>query len=121
MIAQEGKGCRKDLGVGHGLGGGSDGHNVSMEEAKRLRLERLGQNVETKSVGISEEKSTEKTNDSDGDVKMEDAEDSGLPSDPTANLDSEALEQLTSVMGFTLLRAQKGLLYSDGTMESAVE
>merc|ERR1712232_1368867 len=42
--------------------------------------------------------------------------------DPTAHLDKEALDQLTNGMGFSLLRAQKGLLYGEGnTLEGAIE
>lgn len=42
--------------------------------------------------------------------------------DPVANLDSEVIKTLTEEMGFSLLRAQKGLLYGNGsTVESAVE
>jgi hypothetical protein len=42
--------------------------------------------------------------------------------DPVAHLNAEALETLTTAMGFSLLRAQKGLLYGNGgTVEGAVE
>jgi UBX domain-containing protein 1/4 len=44
------------------------------------------------------------------------------PKNPVDALDAEAVTTLTGEMGFTLLRAQKGLLFSDGgTVESAVE
>lgn len=61
----------------------------------------------------------------DADVEMEDA-DEAKPEiecmvDPTANLDKGLLDQLTSSMGFSLLRAQKGLLNGGGTAEGAVE
>jgi UBX domain-containing protein 1/4 len=42
--------------------------------------------------------------------------------DPTAILNPEYVQTLTETMGFTLLRAQKGLLYgTGGTIEGAVE
>mmetsp|Transcript_12011 Transcript_12011/g.26876 ORF Transcript_12011/g.26876 Transcript_12011/m.26876 type:complete len:535 (+) Transcript_12011:184-1788(+) len=41
--------------------------------------------------------------------------------DPTANLDPEAIKTLTESMGFTKLRAQKGLLFGTGGVEGAVE
>lgn len=42
--------------------------------------------------------------------------------DPTANLDKNLIEQLTSGMGFSLVRAQKGLLYGQGnTLDGAIE
>jgi len=41
--------------------------------------------------------------------------------DPTESLIKEHIETLTSAMGFTLLRAQKGLLNGSGTVEGAVE
>jgi UBX domain-containing protein 1/4 len=42
--------------------------------------------------------------------------------DPTAKLNPEWLQTLTEGMGFSLLRAQKGLLYGNGgTVEGAVE
>mmetsp|Transcript_15553 Transcript_15553/g.25940 ORF Transcript_15553/g.25940 Transcript_15553/m.25940 type:complete len:404 (+) Transcript_15553:434-1645(+) len=54
------------------------------------------------------------------DVEMEDA-DKDL-SDPTDNLDPKSIQTLTESMGFSLLRAQKGLLHANGgTVEAAVE
>ena len=41
--------------------------------------------------------------------------------DPTEALDKEHIETLTSAMGFTLLKAQKGLLNGNGTVEGAIE
>lgn len=41
--------------------------------------------------------------------------------DPTESLKKEDLETLTESMGFSLIRAQKGLLGSNGTVEGAVE
>ena len=58
------------------------------------------------------------------DVEMKDAteEESAPPEDPTAKLDKALLETLTESMGFSLLRAQKGLLYGNSqTVDGAVE
>eukprot|EP00814_Leptocylindrus_danicus_P001193 CAMPEP_0116008718 /NCGR_PEP_ID=MMETSP0321-20121206/3021_1 /TAXON_ID=163516 /ORGANISM="Leptocylindrus danicus var. danicus, Strain B650" /LENGTH=528 /DNA_ID=CAMNT_0003477577 /DNA_START=100 /DNA_END=1686 /DNA_ORIENTATION=- len=55
------------------------------------------------------------------DVEMTDVEAKPELVDPTANLDKGLLDQLTSSMGFSLLRAQKGLLNGGGTAEGAVE
>mmetsp|Transcript_16057 Transcript_16057/g.24345 ORF Transcript_16057/g.24345 Transcript_16057/m.24345 type:complete len:529 (+) Transcript_16057:48-1634(+) len=41
--------------------------------------------------------------------------------DPTENLKKEDVETLTESMGFSLIRAQKGLLNGNGTVEGAVE
>jgi len=41
--------------------------------------------------------------------------------DPTANLSKECITTLTESMGFSLIRAQKGLLNGNGTTEGAVE
>ena len=66
----------------------------------------------------------------DADVSMADAEDKKEAEeekevemvDPTESLKKEHIETLTSAMGFTLLRAQKGLLNGNGgTVEGAVE
>jgi UBX domain-containing protein 1/4 len=63
----------------------------------------------------------------DGDVEMADALEETPPAeveevDPTAQLNPEFLQTLTETMGFTQLRAQKGLLYgTGGTVEGAVE
>jgi UBX domain-containing protein 1/4 len=43
-------------------------------------------------------------------------------SDPVKNLEQNDLDTLTGEMGFSLLRAQKGLIFSSaGTVESAIE
>ena len=41
--------------------------------------------------------------------------------DPTEALNKDHIETLTSAMGFTLLKAQKGLLNGNGTVEGAIE
>ena len=55
-------------------------------------------------------------------METDDKEEEKPPADPTANLDQDAIKTLTGEMGFSLLRAQKGLLYGNGsTVETAVE
>jgi hypothetical protein len=51
------------------------------------------------------------------DMEMEGVE----AADPTANLDKEAIHTLTEFMGYSALRAQKGLFRGRGGMEGAVE
>eukprot|EP00978_Attheya_sp_CCMP212_P039398 scaffold204358_cov57-Attheya_sp.AAC.3 len=126
------KGCKKALGAGHSLGGGDSGmSNLSPAEARAKRLEKLQQamtastappaapadaakqeDVEMKEAASVPEK------EKDGDQVMAEPEEI----DQTANLDKEALDTLTGAMGFPLLRAQKGLLYGNGSsVEGAVE
>ena len=58
--------------------------------------------------------------DADGDDA---AQEEAPNEDPTAKLNPEFLQTLTETMGFSLIRAQKGLLYGSGggTVEGAVE
>ena len=53
--------------------------------------------------------------------KKEEEEEEVEMVDPTEALDKEHIETLTSAMGFTLLKAQKGLLNGNGTVEGAIE
>lgn len=65
----------------------------------------------------------------DADIEMEDvAKDSDVPTptstveDPTAKINQEFVQMLTEDMGFSLLRAQKGLIFGNGgTVDGAVE
>jgi thiol-disulfide isomerase/thioredoxin len=113
---------------GNSLGGGG----VSPEEARKIRLARLTLTarapaaaadeaptpMETSTPTAATAASNEKMKEDD---PMNDAEEKPS-SNPVDNLDVEALKTLTESMGFTLLRAQKGLLFSQGaTVESAVE
>lgn len=126
------------------------GNALSQEEARKLRLARFHSNTpasssppppqeeatkaseeETQPMETSQDDATgmqvEDSKPAADDEKMEDAEGKCVPveesaSSPLDNLDAEAVKTLTESMGFTLLRAQKGLLYSNGgTVESAVE
>mmetsp|Transcript_36450 Transcript_36450/g.41585 ORF Transcript_36450/g.41585 Transcript_36450/m.41585 type:complete len:552 (-) Transcript_36450:68-1723(-) len=127
---------------GNTLGGS---HNVA--EARALRLAKLEANV-----GVSSAKNVaeaESTKDESTPMDIEDTKpavtESTLPTDekdttkddvmtdaenvvepdkksPVDDLDPESIKSLTEEMGFSLLRAQKGLLFSTGkTVESAVE
>ena len=126
---------------GNALGGES----LSKEEARRLRLAKLHSDKPTPMIEttnqddamqVEEESKPAATAAATGDEKMEDVEKSAAAGEvvaevdaptttttnPVDNLDAEALKTLTESMGFTLIRAQKGLLYSSGgTVESAVE
>lgn len=122
--------------AGNSLGG--DGAiPLSKEDARAQRLAKLGGNTVS---GTEEAKSTtppaqeaeeeaEATKDAVGakDVEMQDGEtgDDEIMEEaesPTAGLDPEAIKTLTESMGFSELRAQKGLLYGNiSTVEGAVE
>ena len=126
MIAAAG--CAADLTGGSALGG--SGTTASAAEARALRLAKFGaaepHPMEEESTPPSaNEDSTkpaptaETSTAANDDVEMKEATTS---SDPIAGLDQEALTTLTESMGFALLRAQKGILYGNGsTVESAVE
>ncbi|KAL3934589.1 MAG: hypothetical protein SGARI_003324 [Bacillariaceae sp.] len=58
----------------------------------------------------------------DADISMEDADPVETKSNPVDSLDPYAIETLTKEMGFSLLKAQKGLLFSTGgTVASAID
>ncbi|KAL7464189.1 hypothetical protein ACHAXS_004525 [Conticribra weissflogii] len=138
MVAKAG--CKAmDMGVGHSLGGG-DVKALSPEEARAQRLARLGASAAAANVvsaasaqdGTNEATKAEKESPCEGkledDSKM-DVDESGEGEtngevemiDPAENLSKEDLETLTNSMGFSLIRAQKGLLHGNGTVEGAVE
>jgi thiol-disulfide isomerase/thioredoxin len=124
-------------------GGNTLGGTKSPEEARALRLSRLEAAANSKPAAATEDKpapmdTTEEAApppssappapvpapqaEGDDDVPMEDSPAEASKSSPVDNLDPAAIETLTKEMGFTLLRAQKGLLFSTGgTVESAVE
>merc|ERR1712176_210441 len=131
--------------------GGTGSENLSPEEARALRLKRLGgAAAEKKSPDEGGEKGKESdgSNDAKEDIVMNDAENvtestqtadekdnnkdevmtdaesavEPVKKNPVDDLDPEAIKSLTEEMGFSLLRTQKGLLFSTGkTVESAVE
>jgi len=151
-------GCKKkDLGVGHSLGGAATA--ASAEDARAARLAKLGAPARA-APPPAPASASESVADDDSkpaaavkDVEMEDAADTAggeeKPTDaaaaaaadesmveadaaaeeektemvdPTESLNKEHLDALTSSMGFTLIRAQKGLLNGNGgTVEGAVE
>lgn len=131
-------GCNADLTGGETLGGGA-ATPLSPEQARAQRLAKFAvatspapaepkeedqkeaakPPVEDVEMKTEEEPAKASTNDED--VEMKDAT-CIEAEDPTANLDKALLETLTESMGFTLLRAQKGLLYGNGnTIDGAVE
>lgn len=123
-------GCKADFGEGYSLGG--SGEVLSPEEARRQRIAALD-----KKASASNDENDDDENNHDDDVRMKDATDAAdtvneveekdmgvkddVMVDPTLTLSTEILETLTESMGFSLIRAQKGLLNSDGTTEGAVE
>lgn len=79
-------------------------------------------------TSTSTDKNIETNNNEDGDKEMTDAgiepteQDVELVEvDPTENLSKEDIATLTESMGFTLIRAQKGLLHSTSGLEGAIE
>mmetsp|Transcript_19246 Transcript_19246/g.47911 ORF Transcript_19246/g.47911 Transcript_19246/m.47911 type:complete len:536 (+) Transcript_19246:159-1766(+) len=118
-------------------GGNTLGGSHSAAEARALRLAKLGAAspaaepapkedapapMETEDIkpAAAKEKEISKTDD-----VMTDAETATPETEkksPVEDLDPAAIKTLTEEMGFTLIKAQKGLLYSSGkTVESAVE
>jgi thiol-disulfide isomerase/thioredoxin len=130
-------------GSGEALGGG--GQNSSSEEARAARLARLGGGGSigipcysesdptaaataasvastAEPMQIDEDADAKKSKDEDSPPSEKPASGEERVDDPLAKLDREALETLTSAMGFSLVRAQKGLLYgTGGTVEGAVD
>jgi UBX domain-containing protein 1/4 len=126
-------------------GGNTLGGSQSADEARALRLAKLegGSSATDTTTDPSDDTKPPPQEDDAGDSKMEISEKAAQPeaqeldvamtdapneevanssNDPIQNLNQDALDTLTGEMGFTLLRAQKGLLFSsDETVESAVE
>jgi thiol-disulfide isomerase/thioredoxin len=128
-------------------GGNTLGGSRSAEDARALRLAKLeAASLSTQPVGGSTEEApaagptimeTESPpatvpkddgkpkadDEEEADVSMTDAAaEDAKPSNPVDTLDPGAIKTLTEQMGFSLLRSQKGLLFSSGgTVESAVE
>jgi len=137
MIAEAG--CKADLGVGNTLGG--TGVTVSPEEARAQRLamfekkaaapapapEPVKESVTTDAPMeiVEDDKEDAKKEDapSSDDVEMKEEGKEAEPEmvDPTEKLSKEDLTTLTESMGFTLIRAQKGLMNSSSGVEGAVE
>jgi thiol-disulfide isomerase/thioredoxin len=115
-------GCKKEWGGGQGLGGGGAGGQRSVEDARAARLARLGAAPAPAPAPATDPAETPK------DVEMKDAaadecvvvEEPEMV-DPAANLSKESIESLSSSMGFSIVRAQKGLLKGGGTVEGAIE
>ena len=140
MVQQHGGTKMPETG-GNALGGGSSAA-LSPQEARLQRLAKLGgggasteasapaadspKKEEAKKEEMTKPMDTSATDDAakaSEDVEMVDAtKNEEKPQSALDKLDKEALETLTGSMGFSLLRAQKGLLFSSGgTVESAVE
>lgn len=135
----EAAGCNADLTGGETLGGAST-TPLSPAEARAQRLAKFASASPAPAPPPAEEekapeskppaediemKTEENKAADDEDVEMKDAdkqEEDAAPKDPTADLDQALLSTLTGDMGFSLLRAQKGLLYGNAnTIDGAVE
>lgn len=125
-----------DLSTGQSLGGSSI--HLTAEEARAQRMARF--DIDTPApppavtptpvpapyvvdVEMTDEgaKDDMEMKESEHDDEQENRKEDVVMIDPTLNLDKESLETLTEAMGFTLLRAQKGLLHGNGTVEGAVD
>lgn len=121
-------GCKRDFGTGNSLGGGSSSA-LSKEDSRAMRLKRFSNQQDVTSSDNISDPPAPVSKPTTEDVEMENvteqnATDSSKSEnlDILANLDKSSIEQLTTVMGFSLIRAQKGLLYGQGqTVEGAVE
>jgi thiol-disulfide isomerase/thioredoxin len=127
---------------GHALGGGGDGTKMTPEEARNLMLAKLEATAsasasaakpmdegkpaaETPTPMETEEPAPAAAAPAKEDATMTEAGAGGAASKSTNavdHLDEGNLKTLIEEMGFTELRAQKGLMYSSqGTVESSVE
>ena len=143
-------GCQKVFAEGSGntLGSNSSSGDVSMEEARKLRLKKLEalieksakKNVEPMKTDDDEnepmktdENDNEENAKKDTDAEMQDSSATAAETtactpcpeqieDPRiAKLSAEDIQTLTESMGFTLLRAQKAMLQSQSGVEGAIE
>lgn len=120
-------------GEGNSLGSGG-GAALSPEEARAQRLAKFGA-ASPAVAAVEKSEPVEKKEEKDEDMKdavnesVAKSEDDGAAMDvdevemvdPTEQLNKEDVETLTNSMGFSLIRAQKGLLHGNGTVEGAVE
>jgi thiol-disulfide isomerase/thioredoxin len=136
--------------LGGGGGSGGDVKPLSAAEARAQRLamfdkktpakdvttdENTSMEIETEPMGAEPTENQTSTSEAatstaitatvDEDVEMKDETETKTDEvkmvDPTANLSNEFIETLTGAMGFSLIRAHKGLLNGNGSVEGAVE
>ena len=100
LIAENG--CKQDMGEGHSVGDSGGDTPMEIEPTEDTTTTPEDQDVEMKDESKVECEKIEMV-------------------DPTENLSKEHLETLTGAMGFSLLRAQKGLLNGNGSVEGAVD
>ena len=133
-----GEHCKsKFSGEGNSLGSGSGGV-LSPEEARAQRLARFGAAAAAAPTPAAAAEDSKPEKKEVKDEEMKDAVEETTRKDeaamdvdetckevemvdPTEKLKKEDLETLTNSMGFSLIRAQKGLLNGNGTVEGAVE
>ena len=130
--------CKAALTGGSALGGGSVA--MSAAEARAARLAKLGGDNSTNTTTTTTSQPMDMDQEDtkppaeasppaapepmQEDTPSESATDTPAdePQDPTAKLDPALVQTLTESMGFSLIRAQKGLLYGNGgTVEAAVD
>lgn len=111
-------------GAGQSLGG-PGAATLSKEEARAHRLAKLGGPRAPEDVQGQPSTTTPAMAETINGIEIDaanksDTNDSNI--DPTQTLDPESIHILTESMGFSLLRAQKGLLYGNSpSVEAAVE
>jgi len=137
-----------DFGTGNSLGGGGNSGAVSAADARAQRLARFGgaaspqppsppppaekkeaepqPPVKDEEMKEAEEEVAAVCDDTNNmDVDDKEAADDKCTQvemiDPTENLKKEDIETLTNSMGFSEIRAQKGLIHGNGSVEGAVE
>jgi hypothetical protein len=109
---------------GQSLGGAGSAAPLTPVQARAARLAKLGGGSAPAPVAPTPMETDDAPKSAEAAAAPEpmDEDKEETPADPTANLDATAIGTLTTSMGFSLLRAQKGLLYGNGgTVESAVE
>ena len=114
------------------FGGGGNGNTPDsvtivpttkvMEMKQKMEDDDVMEDAEISTLSPTTVKEAVKSNAEEGDTKMEDVEKKEVEMvDPTEGLNKEDITSLTESMGFSIIRAQKGLLNSNGTVEGAIE
>jgi len=116
--------------TGYTLGGSMPSNRTTMSEAHTTRIKRLEQleGEKTKNSSSAPVKSPEQdTPILEGHITINGMNESIIPLSEQPpirkenDIDEIALEKLTSVMGFSVIRSKKGLLYSNNTIEGAID
>lgn len=132
-MIEEAGGCKMVHAEGNTLGG-NDVVVVSAEEARALRLAMFDKKnkvsndsvpvakpVEDSSMEVDVQATAVEATSTDVEMKDDSAPQEIEMEDPTEKLSKEDITTLTDSMGFTLIRAQKGLIHSNSGVEGAIE